>query len=113
MNYTFYHLLHLLSVFFFVGTAVWAVSNPMESEKKKVIKFSAIAAVIALLSGFGLIVKAQFGFPVWVIVKLIVWFCLNGVVAMAYKKRENRKQVFIALNVLVLIAISMVTLKPF
>ncbi len=113
MNYTFYHLLHLLSVFFLVGSAVWAISNPMQSEKKKVSMFSGIAGLVALISGFGLIAKAKYGFPVWVIVKMVVWFLLVVLVGSAYKRREHKKQVLIALIILVSIAISMVTLKPF
>ena len=113
MNYSFYHLIHLLSVFFLVSSVVWAISNPMQSEKKKVSMFSGIAGLIALVSGLGLIAKAQFGFPIWIIVKMVVWFSLVILVGSAYKRREHKKQILIALIILVLIAISMVTLKPF
>lgn len=118
MNYTFYHLIHLLSVFFLVSSVVWAISNPIQSEKKKVSMCAGIAGLLALISGFGLIVKAQFGFPIWVIVKMLVWFSLVILAGSAYKRAgnegaENRKQILIALIVLVLIAISMVALKPF
>ena len=113
MSYSFYHLIHLLSVFFLVGSVAWAISNPMQSEKKKVSMFSGIAGLIALVSGLGLIAKAKFGFPIWVIVKMVVWFSLIILVGSAYKRREHKKQILIALTILVLIAISMVALKPF
>ena len=113
MSYSFYHIIHLLSVFVLVGTAIWAISNPSKVEKKKVLMISGIASLVTLIAAFGLLHVTGFGFPMWAIVKLGVWLALSAIVGIAYKKPEKRAAMLLIVIVLVATAIAMVSLKPF
>ena len=96
-----------------VGICFWALSNPIQENKKSAMKWSGISSLVALLAGFGLIAKIKVGFPLWILVKLVCWLLLTGLVAVAYKKPENKKQILFLVIFLFSLAVTMVSLKPF
>lgn len=113
MSYNFYHVIHLVSVFVLVGSAIWAISNPSKAERKKVLMVSGISSLVTLIAAFGLLHVAGLGVPKWAIVKLAVWLGLSGIVGVAYRMPEQRKVLLFIVVGLVTIAILMVSLKPF
>jgi hypothetical protein len=113
MGRDFYQILHLSSIFVLVGTAIWAIANPVAGERKKALMISGIASLLALVGAFGLLHTTGLGFPMWAVVKLFVWLMLSALVGIAYRKPEKRKALLFVLIALVATALTMVAYKPF
>jgi len=113
MPYSVYHVIHIIAVMLLVGIVFWALSDPSQEKRKAALKWSGICSIVALLAGFGLITKINMGFPLWIIVKIICWLILTGLVGVAYKNPEKKKELLVTTIALVTIAVVMVSLKPF
>lgn len=113
MSYSFYHILHLVSLFYLAGVTFSAISNPTPEQRKKNLMISGIASLIVFVSGFGLVAKAQTGFPLWLIVKIICWLLLSALAGFAYRKKEMTKILKISFLFIISLAVIMVSLKPF
>ena len=72
MSILFYKFLHLTGVIFlFIGLG--AALMPADTPKRNVgLRFHGVGLQLVLVAGFGLVAKWKFGFPWWVIVKLIL-----------------------------------------
>ena len=114
MNPTYYHILHLFSLFVLTAHTFMAFANPQPENKKKTMIITGIAGLLVLISGFGLQAKVLAGaFPGWMIVKLGCWLGLMALGGIVYRRPHLRdKLAFIALS-LVLVAIVMVYVRPF
>ncbi len=112
MSPTFYHILHVISVLLLTGLTFYAFAAAPET-RKRVLMFSGIASLIALVAGFGLQSKLQVGFPGWLFVKLGCWLGLSALAGLGYRKREAAGTLIVVTIALVVIAVVMVYLKPF
>lgn len=75
--------------------------------------WSGILAVLVFLSGFGLLGILRLGVPGWAIAKLACWLALAMVPGLAFR-RPGQMATWTAVTIAaVVIAVGMVTLKPF
>ncbi|HLS28004.1 MAG TPA: hypothetical protein VK041_05090 [Opitutales bacterium] len=110
MSYSFYNLLHLISVLVLVGFTFYAFAGPAASTRKPVLIVTGIAGLVALVSGFGMLGG---GFPLWVILKLVAWVGLMAFSGMAYRRAKLRGPLMIVSVVLIVLAVWAVVMKPF
>ncbi len=89
MNPAVYQILHVLSLVALSAGAFYSFAAPATS-KKKVMMVTGIAAVLLLVSGFGLLAKLHDNqFSAWVIIKLVAWLGLAGLAGIGFRKREK------------------------
>ena len=69
---------------------------------------------LVFVAGFGLIAKGGFvtSSP-WIVVKIVVWGILTGLPALIYRKPGLIPKLRILVPALMLVAVLMVSLKPF
>lgn len=113
MKMLIYQFLHVGSVMMLAVWTFYVLANPDPKHRKKWLAITGVLALIVLVTGFGLLAVLQYGFPGWVIVKLVCWLGLAGSLSMAYRKSQWNLAVALVLTVLLLLAIAMVTFKPF
>ena len=112
MSPTFYHILHVASVLVLTGYTFYAFAAAPET-RKRVLMISGIASILALVGGFGLQAKLGYGFPGWLIVKLVCWLGLSALAGMGYRRRGAVGALAAVAVLLALIAVVMVYTKPF
>jgi len=107
-----YHILHLLSLVLLTGGTFYGFAGAPAS-KKTVMIVTGVASLLMLISGFGLLAKLQYGFPGWVIVKLVCWLGLSALAGIGYRKRDQSPLFMSIIVGLVLVALIMVYRRPF
>ena len=113
MSPTFYHVIHVVSIILMTGYIFRAFTNPAPSEKKINMIATHTLAMLALIGGFGLLAKLKYGFPGWVIVKVLCWIGLVALASMVYKKKHLTGLFSLITIVIVIIAVIMVYVRPF
>ena len=113
MPVTFYHVLHLVSLFSLFGATFAAFASPVPERRKFLLAASGIASLLVLISGFGLLAKLQIGFPVWIVVKIVCWFAVSGLAGIAFRRRELVRPLTVLTIVLSVAAVAMVYCRPF
>jgi uncharacterized membrane protein SirB2 len=113
MNPSFYHLLHLFSLFVLTAHTYMAFANPAPENRKRTMMITGIAGLLVLVSGFGLMAKLHNNqLAGWMIVKLVCWLGFMALSGLAYRKAHLRGLLSFLGLVLILIALTMVYLKP-
>ena len=108
----FYYVLHVSAVLAMFGYTFYAFGAPPET-RKRTLMLGGIAALLALVGGFGLQAKLNYGFPGWLIVKIVCWAGLAALTGMGYRRRGAAGVLAIVALALAVIAVVMVYLKPF
>jgi hypothetical protein len=112
MSPTFYYVLHVLSVLVLTGYTFYAFAAAPET-RKRVMAITGTASLLALVGGFGLQAKLGYGFPGWMIVKLVCWLGLSALAGFGYRKRGAAGTLALVAIALVAVAVVMVYTKPF
>ena len=112
MSPMFYYILHVCSVLVLTAYTFYAFAAPLET-RKRVLMISGIASLIALVGGFGLQAKLGYGFPGWIIVKLVCWLGISALAGVGYRRRGAIGTLALVAIVLLIVAVVMVYLKPF
>ncbi len=113
MSPQFYQILHLLSIIVLTGGTFYGFAGAPES-RKKVMIFTGIAALLTIITGFGLIAKLGHDYlQGWLIVKLVCWLGLSGLAGIGYRKRGQAGLFMTIILALVLTALVMVYQRPF
>src|SRR4051812_6839611 len=112
MSLSFYYILHVSSVLALAAFTFYAFAAPAET-RKRVMMITGILSLLVLGAGFGLLGKLHYGFPGWVIVKLVCWFLFSGLAGMGYRKRGAIGVLSIVGIALLVVAVTMVYTKPF
>ena len=113
MSYSFYHLIHLLSLFVFIGIIFSALSAPHPENRRRFLIISGVTSLLVFISGFGLVAKLGIGFPGWTIVKIVCWLILSIIVGQIFRQVDRTKFFGGLFLATLLIAVVMVSLKPF
>lgn len=114
MNPTFYHLLHVFSLFVLTAQTYMAFANPDPANRKRTMMITGVASLLVLISGFGLLAKLYGNhFSGWVIVKLFCWLGLTALAGIVYRRASLRGLLSLIGMALILIALTMVYFKPF
>lgn len=115
MSYQFYQIAHLFSVIMLAGStfAALAVASARPETRRPALIGSGVAAMVALVSGFGLLGLGRFGLPGWVVVKLAAWVALAALTGLAYRRPAQRRPLAAVAVLAVLLSVVMVVSKPF
>ena len=112
MSPIFYYILHVSSVLVLTAYTFYAFAAPLET-RKRVMMITGIASLLALVGGFGLQAKLGYGFPGWIIVKLVCWLGISALAGVGYRRRGAVGTLALVAIALLIIAVVMVYLKPF
>jgi hypothetical protein len=114
MSPLFYQVLHVVSVLLLFGLTFAAFANPVPSRKRTLLIGQGIAAVVALVSAFGLIAKVHGNtFHGWMFVKIGVWLAVAAMGGMVFR-RPHKAGLFAWLTAaLGAVAVYMVYARPF
>ena len=112
MNVLVYYILHVVSVLVLTGYTFYAFAAPAET-RKRVMMITGIASLLALVGGFGLQAKLNYGFPGWLIVKLVCWLGLSALAGFGYRRRGAAGTLAMVALALATVAVVMVYTKPF
>ena len=112
MNPAIYYILHVSSVLVLTGYTFYAFAAAPET-RKRVLMITGIASLLALVGGFGLQAKLGYGFPGWLIVKIVCWLGLSALAGFGYRRRGAAGTLALVAVVLALVAVVMVYTKPF
>jgi hypothetical protein len=107
-----YHVLHLSSIIVLLGYTFYAFSAPAET-RGRVLMITGIAALLVLVTGFGMLHRLHLGFPGWAIVKLVCLLGLASVTGFAYRRRAMADLFMIIAFALAIVAVVMVYVRPF
>jgi uncharacterized membrane protein SirB2 len=114
MNPLFYYILHVFALIVLTAHTFMALANPAPEGRKRTMMITGIAALLMLISGFGLVAKVHGNqFSGWVIVKLVCWLLFSAIAGLAYRKAHLRGVLSLIGLSLLLVALVMVYLKPF
>lgn len=118
MSYEFYKIIHLtgiMMIFLAFGGLIYR--NLLKDENKSLKRWGMIThgagLFLALLGGFGLIAKLKLGFPVWIWIKILIWFGFAGLVTVANRKPDLGKPLWTVLILLGVGAAYLGVFKPF
>jgi hypothetical protein len=112
MSPTFYYVLHVISVLVLTGYTFYAFAAPAET-RKRVMMITGIASLLVLVGGFGLQAKLGYGFPGWLIVKMVCWLGLSALAGLGYRKRGAAGALSVVALLIAATAVVMVYTKPF
>ena len=113
MSFQLYQILHLFSVIMLAGITFAALAAPRPENRRFLLMWSGVVALVALVSGFGLLGLGGFGFPGWVVVKLASWIALATLVSIAFRRPLQGPILTVIAVLAVLLAVGMVVMKPF
>lgn len=113
MNPVYYQILHLFCLFVLIAQTFIAFANPQPENRKRTMIITGIAAVLIVVSGFGLISKLYQNHIVgWMVVKIVCWVGLSALAGFTYRRPQWRSKLAFTALLLVLIALVMVYVKP-
>src|SRR5580704_15063575 len=107
-----YLVLHLSSIIVLLGYTFYAFAAPIET-RKRVLMITGTAALLVLISGFGMLERLHLGFPGWIVVNLVCWLGLAAIADIAYRRRQLADLIMIIAFVLAITAVTMVYVRPF
>jgi hypothetical protein len=112
MSITTYLILHLSSVIVLLGYTFYAFAAPAET-RRRVLMITGIAALLVIVSGFGMLGRLHLGFPGWAIVKFVCLLGLASIAGIAYRRRAQADLFMMVAFVLAITAVAMVYVRPF
>ena len=113
MSIQLYQVVHLFSVIILTGMVFGALAAPRPELRRRTMMWSGILALLALVSGFGLLARLGYGFAGWVIVKVACWLGLTVLASLAYRQPGQGRALMLLTLIAVFLAVSMVVMKPF
>src|SRR5262245_4752031 len=118
-SYDFYRVAHFLGIFLILASTsgqllAAMLGQPKQHPAKKFLAIShGIGLLIALVAGFGLLAKLQVGFTGWVNGKIAIWILFGFWGAIAMRRRELARLLWLAMILLGVIAAYLARYKPF
>ena len=118
MSPLFYKVLHLTGIFMlfiaYGGLIVRAIYAPDDRSIRRLGAItSGIGLLLLLVSGFGLIAKLQYGWPVWVFVKMGIWLALGAMMTAINRKPTYAQSWWWVTIILGILAAIVGLYKPF
>ncbi len=113
MDPTYYKILHVFSLLVLTAWTFAAFANPDPANRKRTMMVTGAAALLMLISGFGMVAKVYGGhISAWMVVKVVCWLIFSALAAIAYRRPERRSQFALVGFTVLLIALWMVYAKP-
>ena len=113
MSVQLYQIVHIFSVILMTAVTFSALAAPRPENKRRSMMWSGILAVLALVSGFGLLARLGLAMRGWVIVKLACWLGLTALTSLAFRQPGQSRSLALLTLIAVFLAVSMVVMKPF
>ena len=113
MNTQIFLLLHFTSVILLAGVTFAALADPHPDKRRQFLMMSGTLSLLAVMSGFGLAGMMGIGFPGWVMVKVVCWLALSVLTGMAFRMSGQGRMLATVAAGVILLAVIMVTYKPF
>lgn len=123
MSYETYKTLHILGlILLFIGFgALWAPAldrgNAEPAPKGAARRFGIIShglgMLLLIVAGFGMLAKAQLGFPAWLHPKLLIWVLFGALVMVPAHLPALARPMWVVLPLLGVIAGGLAIFKPF
>ncbi len=118
MKQQLYQIIHLTGVFMvFLAYGGLIIRSALGSDHKGIKRMGAITSgiglVLMLVGGFGLLAVMNLGWPIWVIVKIVIWVLLGAMIVAINRLPRLAQDLWWSTIVLGVIALLMVVLKPF
>ena len=107
------HATHVLAAVVLIAYTFFAFAGPLET-RRRVLAITGVASLLILLTGIRMW-QGVYGFAAsgWIIVKLFCWLGLSALSGLAYKKRDKANTLMVVALVLIIIAVTMVYVRPF
>ena len=112
MSITTYLILHLSSIIVLLGYTFYAFAAPAQT-KRRVLMITGVAALLVIVTGFGMLTRLHLGVSGWAIVKLVCSVGLTAVTGFAYRRRAQADMFMMIAFALAITAVAMVYLRPF
>lgn len=113
MSIELYQIVHIFSVILMTAVTFAALASPRPENKRRSMMWSGILAVVALVSGFGLLARLGLAVRGWVAIKLVCWLGLTALTSLAYRQPGQGRSLTLLTLIAVFLAVSMVVMKPF
>ena len=113
MSIQLYQVAHIFAVVMLTAVVFGALAAPHPEHRRRAMMWSGILALVALVSGFGLLAKGGFGFQGWVIVKVACWLGLAVFPSLAFRRPGQARALRLLTLTAVFLAVAMVVMKPF
>ena len=121
--YNTFLIFHLVSVFLLAGVTLNALDFPHKSNgsklavdpgrRKTALMWSGIFALVAFVTGFGLLGIGRLDFDGWVIVKIASWLALAVMVPLIFRRVGSTFLLTVVTVSALVLAIVMVISRPF
>ncbi|MEM7582455.1 MAG: hypothetical protein AAF560_03670 [Acidobacteriota bacterium] len=115
MSPSWYKVLHIFGVlmtFGAMGAMIMQAMSGSRGNRALAAITHGIGLVLVLFSGFGMIAKLGYGFPAWVIIKLVIWLLIGGAIALIRRMPQQAMLFWWALPVLGAFAAYLAIYKP-
>lgn len=106
------HIVHVFSVITMIALTIYACAAE-PGTRKKVMTWSGITSLLALLTGLRLWQVMYHFQGGWVVVKIVCWLGIATIAGLAYRRREKAGLWIFLTLLLTLIALVMVFTRPF
>jgi hypothetical protein len=113
MSIQLYQIVHIFSVILMTAVTFAALASPRPENKRRSMMWAGILAVVALVSGFGLLARLGLAMRGWVAIKLVCWLGLTALTSLAYRQPGQGRSLALLTLIAVFLAVSMVVMKPF
>ena len=113
MNHQLFILIHVTTVILLSSVTFTAFAAPNPDNRRTCLMMSGVLSLLVFLTGFGAMGMMGLGFPGWAMVKVVSWLGLSGLTGMAFRMTGQIPMLRIVAVVVILIAVAMVTYKPF
>lgn len=117
MSVQFYYYIHfigMLMVFLAYGGLI--VRSAARLDSPQIRRMGAITSGIGLLfllvGGFGLQAKMMHGWPIWIIIKIVIWIALGGLIVLINRKPAFAQWLWWATLLLGISAVTLGLYKP-
>ncbi len=110
---TIYYLLHVISLLLLTAASFYAMGAPTPERRKKSLIITGVLSLLMLTGGFGLLARMGYGWPLWIIVKLICWVVLSALAGLAFRKPDATCKLALVGAIAVSVAVYMVYARPF
>ncbi len=81
-----YSIIHVISVVLLTAFTFKAFAAPTPDKRRASMMITGILALLVIVAGFGLSAKLEYGFPGWMIAKLVCLIVLAGLSGVAFRK---------------------------
>ena len=108
-----YRLLHVISLLLLTAASFSALAAPTPERRKKFLILTGVLSLTMLIGGFGLVARLQYGWPLWILVKVVCWVALSALAGLAFRKPESTGKLAMLGALVLAIGAFMVYKPPF